>query len=150
MAQKKVFNQFMKRKRKKSFRQRAGRKGNHALAEVHEISDPFVLRPSQSHLHVANRVFLRSKSWSDQPGKWICIRRDRKNQTRMCNVRDVSILSGLRFMKECRYGPRQSKSATYIEKGKINVEVKFTPFSCKRRRAPMRVSSRLQNSAGPR
>ncbi|KAI0093864.1 mRNA transport regulator 3 [Irpex rosettiformis] len=36
------------------------------------------------------------------------------------------------------YGPRQSKSTTYNEKGKLNVEVKFTPFSCKRRRAPMR------------
>ncbi|KIP09585.1 hypothetical protein PHLGIDRAFT_102557, partial [Phlebiopsis gigantea 11061_1 CR5-6] len=36
------------------------------------------------------------------------------------------------------YGPRQSKSTTYNEKGRLNVEVKFTPFSCKRRRAPMR------------
>ncbi|PAV23941.1 ribosomal S5 domain 2 [Pyrrhoderma noxium] len=36
------------------------------------------------------------------------------------------------------YGPRQSKSATYNEKGKLNVEVKFAPFSCTKRRAPMR------------
>ncbi|RDB21073.1 Exosome complex component MTR3 [Hypsizygus marmoreus] len=36
------------------------------------------------------------------------------------------------------YGPRQSKNAAYNEKGKLNVEVKFTPFSCERRRAPMR------------
>ncbi|KAI0341555.1 mRNA transport regulator 3 [Trametopsis cervina] len=36
------------------------------------------------------------------------------------------------------YGPRQSKSTTYNEKGRLNVEVKFTPFSCKQRRAPMR------------
>ncbi|KAI0703626.1 mRNA transport regulator 3 [Cytidiella melzeri] len=36
------------------------------------------------------------------------------------------------------YGPRQSKSTTYNEKGRLNVEVKFTPFSCIRRRAPMR------------
>jgi exosome complex component MTR3 len=38
-----------------------------------------------------------------------------------------------------RYGPRQSKSATYSEKGRLNVEVKFAPFSCTTRRAPMRV-----------
>ena len=38
-----------------------------------------------------------------------------------------------------RYGPRQSKSSTYHEKGKLNVEVKFAPFSCAKRRAPMRV-----------
>ncbi|TDL24783.1 mRNA transport regulator 3 [Rickenella mellea] len=36
------------------------------------------------------------------------------------------------------YGPRQSRSTTYNEKGKLNVEVKFAPFSCTRRRAPMR------------
>ncbi|EKM55587.1 uncharacterized protein PHACADRAFT_161608 [Phanerochaete carnosa HHB-10118-sp] len=36
------------------------------------------------------------------------------------------------------YGPRQSRSTTYSEKGRLNVEVKFTPFSCQRRRAPMR------------
>ncbi|GLB34924.1 putative ribosomal protein S5 domain 2-like protein [Lyophyllum shimeji] len=36
------------------------------------------------------------------------------------------------------YGPRQTKSTAYHEKGKLNVEVKFTPFSCERRRAPMR------------
>jgi exosome complex component MTR3 len=40
-----------------------------------------------------------------------------------------------------RYGPRQSKTTTYSEKGRLNVEVKFTPFSCTRRRAPMRVSN---------
>ncbi|KAJ7235482.1 ribosomal protein S5 domain 2-like protein [Mycena haematopus] len=36
------------------------------------------------------------------------------------------------------YGPRQSKNTTYSEMGRLNVEVKFTPFSCVRRRAPMR------------
>ncbi|KAG1905594.1 3' exoribonuclease family, domain 1-domain-containing protein [Suillus fuscotomentosus] len=36
------------------------------------------------------------------------------------------------------YGPRQSKTTTYSEKGRLNVEVKFAPFSCTRRRAPMR------------
>ncbi|KII88470.1 hypothetical protein PLICRDRAFT_41631 [Plicaturopsis crispa FD-325 SS-3] len=36
------------------------------------------------------------------------------------------------------YGPRQSKNTAYSEKGRLNVEVKFTPFSCNRRRAPMR------------
>ncbi|KAM5531212.1 hypothetical protein V8D89_015130 [Ganoderma adspersum] len=36
------------------------------------------------------------------------------------------------------YGPRQSKSTTYSEKGRLNVEVKFTPFSCTRRRVPIR------------
>ncbi|KAI5123369.1 hypothetical protein M0805_001790 [Coniferiporia weirii] len=53
------------------------------------------------------------------------------------------------------YGPRQSKSATYNEKGKINVEVKFAPFSCAKRRAPMRdaedrsVSVLIQQSLVP-
>ncbi|KAJ7709871.1 ribosomal protein S5 domain 2-like protein [Mycena rosella] len=36
------------------------------------------------------------------------------------------------------YGPRQSKNTAYSEMGRLNVEVKFTPFSCARRRAPMR------------
>jgi len=36
------------------------------------------------------------------------------------------------------YGPRQAKNTAYSEKGRLNVEVKFTPFSCKRRRAPGR------------
>ncbi|KAF9069675.1 3' exoribonuclease family, domain 1-domain-containing protein [Rhodocollybia butyracea] len=36
------------------------------------------------------------------------------------------------------YGPRQSKNTTYNEKGRLNVEVKFAPFSCERRRAPLR------------
>ncbi|KAH7914690.1 3' exoribonuclease family, domain 1-domain-containing protein [Hygrophoropsis aurantiaca] len=36
------------------------------------------------------------------------------------------------------YGPRQSKTTTYSEKGRLNVEVKFAPFSCIRRRAPLR------------
>ncbi|KIK59880.1 hypothetical protein GYMLUDRAFT_44356 [Collybiopsis luxurians FD-317 M1] len=36
------------------------------------------------------------------------------------------------------YGPRQSKNTTYSEKGRLNVEVKFTPFSCERRKAPLR------------
>lgn len=37
------------------------------------------------------------------------------------------------------YGPRQSKNTAYNEKGRLNVEVKFTPFSSERRRAPLRV-----------
>ncbi|KAJ7063324.1 ribosomal protein S5 domain 2-type protein [Mycena amicta] len=36
------------------------------------------------------------------------------------------------------YGPRQSKNASYSDLGRLNVEVKFTPFSCTRRRAPLR------------
>ncbi|TFK42552.1 ribosomal protein S5 domain 2-type protein [Crucibulum laeve] len=36
------------------------------------------------------------------------------------------------------YGPRQSKNVAFNEKGRVNVEVKFAPFSCQRRRAPMR------------
>ncbi|TBU50870.1 mRNA transport regulator 3 [Dichomitus squalens] len=36
------------------------------------------------------------------------------------------------------YGPRQSKTTVYNEKGRLNVEVKFAPFSCKRRRVPIR------------
>jgi exosome complex component MTR3 len=36
------------------------------------------------------------------------------------------------------YGPRQSKNTAYSEKGRLNVEVKFAPFSCKRRRTPIR------------
>lgn len=35
------------------------------------------------------------------------------------------------------YGPRQSKGATFHEKGRLNVEVKFAPYSCEKRRAPM-------------
>ncbi|KAF7294919.1 hypothetical protein MIND_01030000 [Mycena indigotica] len=36
------------------------------------------------------------------------------------------------------YGPRQSKNTSYSDMGRLNVEVKFTPFSCPRRRAPLR------------
>ncbi|KAF5358344.1 hypothetical protein D9756_001546 [Leucocoprinus leucothites] len=36
------------------------------------------------------------------------------------------------------YGPRQPKNIAYSENGRLNVEVKFTPFSCRRRRAPLR------------
>ncbi|KAF8591995.1 ribosomal protein S5 domain 2-like protein [Ramaria rubella] len=36
------------------------------------------------------------------------------------------------------YGPRQIKNAPYNEVGKLNVEVKFAPFSCTLRRAPLR------------
>ncbi|KIJ69361.1 hypothetical protein HYDPIDRAFT_80696 [Hydnomerulius pinastri MD-312] len=36
------------------------------------------------------------------------------------------------------YGPRQSKTTTYSDRGRLNVEVKFAPFSCSRRRAPLR------------
>ncbi|KAF9464734.1 ribosomal protein S5 domain 2-type protein [Collybia nuda] len=36
------------------------------------------------------------------------------------------------------YGPRQSKNTAYNEKGRLNVEVKFAPFSCDRRKTPMR------------
>lgn len=39
------------------------------------------------------------------------------------------------------YGPRQSKNVSYSESGHLNVEVKFAPFSCRRRRAPLRVSA---------
>lgn len=38
------------------------------------------------------------------------------------------------------YGPRQIKNAPYNEMGKLNVEVKFAPFSCSKRRAPLRVN----------
>ncbi|KAH9484252.1 Exosome complex component mtr3 [Psilocybe cubensis] len=36
------------------------------------------------------------------------------------------------------YGPRQSKNVAFHEKGRLNVEVKFAPYSCSVRRAPMR------------
>ncbi|EGN95942.1 hypothetical protein SERLA73DRAFT_185379 [Serpula lacrymans var. lacrymans S7.3] len=36
------------------------------------------------------------------------------------------------------YGPRQSKTTTFSENGRLNVEVKFSPFSCARRKAPLR------------
>ncbi|KAL0946861.1 hypothetical protein HGRIS_013028 [Hohenbuehelia grisea] len=36
------------------------------------------------------------------------------------------------------YGPRQGKNTAYSENGRLNVEVKFAPYSCTRRRAPMR------------
>ncbi|KAG9004714.1 hypothetical protein FRB94_002556 [Tulasnella sp. JGI-2019a] len=36
-----------------------------------------------------------------------------------------------------RYGPRQAaKNASYSELGKLNVDVKFAPFSCTQRRVP--------------
>ncbi|KAF8964713.1 mRNA transport regulator 3 [Flammula alnicola] len=35
------------------------------------------------------------------------------------------------------YGPRQSKNTSFYEKGRLNVEVKFAPFSCQKRRAPI-------------
>lgn len=41
-------------------------------------------------------------------------------------------------MCSCRYGPRQSKSVGYSERGRLNVQVKFAPFSCHKRRAPIR------------
>ncbi|KAJ3497509.1 hypothetical protein NMY22_g19693 [Coprinellus aureogranulatus] len=36
------------------------------------------------------------------------------------------------------YGPRQSKNVAFHDKGRLNIEVKFAPFSCPRRRAPIR------------
>ncbi|TFK55049.1 mRNA transport regulator 3, partial [Heliocybe sulcata] len=36
------------------------------------------------------------------------------------------------------YGPRQSKNTVYSDRGRLNVEVKFAPFSCAKRRAPIR------------
>ncbi|KAJ3733040.1 3' exoribonuclease family, domain 1-domain-containing protein [Lentinula guzmanii] len=36
------------------------------------------------------------------------------------------------------YGPRQSKNTAYNEKGRLNVEVKFAPYSCELRRSPLR------------
>ncbi|KIM87123.1 hypothetical protein PILCRDRAFT_95960 [Piloderma croceum F 1598] len=36
------------------------------------------------------------------------------------------------------YGPRQSKTTTYSENGRLNVDVKYAPFSCQRRKSPMR------------
>lgn len=38
-----------------------------------------------------------------------------------------------------RYGPRQSKSSSYHEIGRLSVEVKFAPFSSLVRRVPIRV-----------
>ncbi|ELU45185.1 mRNA transport regulator 3 [Rhizoctonia solani AG-1 IA] len=44
-----------------------------------------------------------------------------------------------RLLSQCRYGPREIKAgSTYTENGRLKVEVKFSPFSCKRRRAPIR------------
>ncbi|KAH6918537.1 mRNA transport regulator 3 [Coprinopsis sp. MPI-PUGE-AT-0042] len=36
------------------------------------------------------------------------------------------------------YGPRQSKNVSFHDKGRLNVELKFAPFSCPKRRAPIR------------
>ncbi|EAU88481.2 mRNA transport regulator 3 [Coprinopsis cinerea okayama7 len=36
------------------------------------------------------------------------------------------------------YGPRQSKNVAFHDKGRLNVELKFAPFSCPKRRAPIR------------
>lgn len=38
------------------------------------------------------------------------------------------------------YGPRQSKNTSFHEKGRLNVEVKFAPYSCQKRRSPMHVN----------
>ncbi|PPR08085.1 hypothetical protein CVT24_010546 [Panaeolus cyanescens] len=36
------------------------------------------------------------------------------------------------------YGPRQAKNVAFQDKGRLNVEVKFAPYSCTVRRAPLR------------
>lgn len=60
----------------------------------------------------------------------------------MCNVCDSHIhwTENGSYHLLGSYGPRQSKNALYSENGRLNVEVKFAPFSCRRRRAPLRVS----------
>ncbi|KAF9053726.1 ribosomal protein S5 domain 2-like protein [Hymenopellis radicata] len=36
------------------------------------------------------------------------------------------------------YGPRQSKNMAYSENGHLNVEVKYAPYACRQRKAPIR------------
>jgi exosome complex component MTR3 len=59
----------------------------------------------------------------------------------VCCVRHERSLnvSLMLILRPYRYGPRQAKNAAYSEKGKLNVEVKFAPFSCAERRDPLRV-----------
>lgn len=55
-----------------------------------------------------------------------------------CTISNPSL--SLLLHKGTSYGPRQSKNLGYHEKGKLNVEVKFAPFSCQKRRAPLKAS----------
>jgi len=64
-----------------------------------------------------------SSTWFNQPSERLGLYRNRANEDCLCS---------------CRYGPRQSKNIGYSERGRLNVQVKFSPFSCKKRRAPIR------------
>ncbi|KIL00122.1 hypothetical protein PAXRUDRAFT_822002 [Paxillus rubicundulus Ve08.2h10] len=96
--------------------------------------------PEESFPPVFDAVEEHAKIWS--------ARRDRGD----ADIRPIFLQPGLisqangsAYIETARtklacavYGPRQSKSTTYSEKGRLNVEVKFAPFSCTRRRAPLR------------
>ena len=90
-----------------------------------------------------DNLFVISNSFENrlnQPSQRLCIYRNGEDEDYM---RCVSMYSHptrlLSHRSPKRYGPRQSKSGTYSEKGRLNVEVKFAPFSCTRRRIPIRV-----------
>lgn len=89
---------------------------------------------------------LSFATWVNQSSKWFGLHRDSEDQASVCCVSvarcghghtaSLTVLSTFD-----RYGPRQSKSTAYNEKGKLNIEVKFAPFSCTRRRSPLHVSA---------
>lgn len=77
----------------------------------------------------------------DQSGERLGIYRDGRYEDSMCGVRVAFRVQDHSLTLYQRYAPRQLKNQQYSETGKLNVEVKFAPFSCKRRRAPLRVRS---------
>ena len=78
----------------------------------------------------------------DQSGERLRVYRDGKYEDSMFSVRTAFRIRDHSVTLGNRYAPRQLKNQQYSETGKLNVEVKFAPFSCKRRRAPLRVRSR--------
>ncbi|KAG8970738.1 hypothetical protein FRC03_004120 [Tulasnella sp. 419] len=95
------------------------------------------------------KSFLPSFADEDVPSKSHDLRGDRK----ALDIRPIYLKRGLISQANgsayietgqtkiaCAvYGPRQAaKNAPYSEHGKLNIDVKFAPFSCHRRRAPLK------------
>ena len=80
----------------------------------------------------------------DQPSEWFSVHRDCTHKDRVLRVRSLRLMfcvDGLN--KAASYGPRQVKNSPYNEVGRLHVDAKFAPFSCARRRAPLRVSMQV-------
>ena len=81
-----------------------------------------------------------SSTRAHNTSKWLSLRRDRKDQDCLCGA---SLVHNLRLQQTNlphSYGPRQSKNTAYSDNGRLNVEVKYTPYSSQKRKAPIRVS----------